>query len=137
MWLDSVLSIKKNNFSNIRNIIYNIPPGYSNNILEINPYTNTNFKLHTNTPTDYESGASLFFFGGIVNRLPDTNKWNDYIETNNGQVTVYPEHISLCLKYSIKYLLFGPSSVDSTTNIPWLDSVGRVTDSMYTLSKIK
>jgi hypothetical protein len=136
-WLDLIAIIKNNNISNNKqNILYNIPPGHPNDILEINTFTNKKFPEHTNTVTDYSSSATMFFFGGIVSKRQNQNIWNDSI-TEENEMTIFPDHIKLCIKYNINFLLFGPSNKYSTTNIPWIHSVNRVTDSMYTLSKIK
>jgi hypothetical protein len=137
-WLDTLLYIKKARETSkiLYSIIYNLPPGYTNDTLDISPYTKARFPLHTNTPTDYESTATLFFFGGTTEfRETEKNVWGDSIYKTI-DTTIFPEHLCLARKHGVRYLLFGPADKNSTTNVPWKHSVYRVTDSLYTFSKI-
>lgn len=112
-------------------MLYNIPVG----LLNKNEIFN-----HTNTNCDYEDGSVFFFFGGtFVNKslFYKENMWkDDALSVNQNTITI-KEHLSLCLKHNIKYLLFGSKLNTGTTATYSPYSLGKVMDKENLVKSIK
>lgn len=108
----------------LKGILYELPVGHPNNLLEISPYTNNIFDNHLNINGDLEDNTSIYLFGGIY-------------KDSDGKTIILKENIKLLYNYGIRYILFGPSSYKSTTNIPLKYTGDICTDHYYTISKIQ
>lgn len=123
----------------IKNILYEIPVGHINGLLEISNYSNKVYEDHTNNNGDIEDSSTMFLFGGCFKPRYSKfyeNKWVDKGFKTDRYAVCYDEHISLCKEYNIKYILFGSGSNISTTNIPMKYTGNKCTDHNYTISKI-
>lgn len=122
----------------VKAILYEMPVGHINNIMDKSLYTNKPYENHTNTNTDYEDTTSLFLFGGCFKPLYSkfyNNLWNDTGLRTDNSIICYKEHVSLCEENNIEYILFGAGCDLSTSHI-YSSNTGKVnTDHYYTLSK--
>ena len=140
-WLTLLFIVKTIcNGLKLPSILIDIPVGHVNGIQSTSLYTNKLFINHTNKLNDYQNTASLFFFGGCV-QFSDTkfheNKWEDTGLIIDKSTVCSKEHISLCNNYNIKYILFGPENIYSTTNVPLKHTGNKPTDHNYTICQFK
>jgi hypothetical protein len=125
--------------TDLEGIIFGIPVGHINGIKSISKYTNKPYQSHTDSPGDYQDTATFFFFGGcaIFNEPKfRQNKFNDNSLIIDEFTICCDEHISLCNKFNIKYLMFGPTSITDTTNVSLNSRGNKCTDHNYTICKI-
>lgn len=124
----------------LEGILFGIPVGHINSLKDtVSIHTNKMYESHTDKPGDYQSTATLFFFGGNAmfnNEYFFQNKFKDTGLTINGNICSFTEHISLAYTFNIKYLMFGPITVEDTTNVPLNSRGNKCTDHNYTITKI-
>jgi len=125
-----------NSKNDIKGMLYEIPVGHINELLEKSIYKNKNYENHTNTNGDYEDTSTVFLFGGCFkpsNHKFFNNIWNDFKLKTDKYVVCYGEHLSKCSEYGIKYILFGGGSNISSTHIPLEYTGEKITDHRYTI----
>lgn len=123
----------------LQGILFGIPVGHVNYIESISRYTNTSYKNHTDKPGDYQASATFFLFGGCAvfnDSKFHQNKFKDTGLIVNGSNVCCNEHISLCDTFNIKYIMFGPTTPEDTTNVPLKSRGNKCTDHNYTITKV-